>query len=345
MKRIVRLGFLFVIVLLVAASLWLALTWQTFRQQPLNIAEGGYRVEFPAGSTVQQLARQLATDGVLEHPYYLIWLARWKGDDRSLKAGQYQFEPGTTPEALLAKLVAGEVIQYGVTLVEGWTFRQMLAALRPAPHLTQTLDGLDPDAIMERLGHAGEDPEGRFFPDTYHYPEGMSDLDLLRRAYDTMAAHLEREWAGRAENLPYDSPYQALIMASIVEKETGAAEERPAIAGVFVRRLQKGMLLQTDPTVIYGLGESFDGNLRRRDLQTDGPYNTYTRAGLPPTPIAMPGLAAIRAALHPDDGKALYFVARGDGTHEFSETLTEHNRAVAKFQLRRNRGGTETATQ
>jgi UPF0755 protein len=219
--------------------------------------------------------------------------------------------------------------------VEGWTFRQLLSALRRHEAVRDTLDGLSDEAIMARLGYPGKHPEGRFLPETYQFPRGTSDLEFLRRAYDGMQRALAAAWQGRAEDLPLDSPHEALVLASIVEKETGLASERARIAGVFVRRLRRGMRLQTDPTVIYGLGEAFDGNLRRRDLAADTPYNTYTRAGLPPTPICLPGKAAIEAVMHPAHGTSLYFVARGDGSHQFSDTLEAHNRAVQKYQLNR----------
>jgi UPF0755 protein len=238
-----------------------------------------------------------------------------------------------TPESLLRKLAGGEVIQHAITLIEGQTFREMLALIAANDKIVHTLDGASAGEIMARLGHEGENPEGRFLPDTYHFPQGTTDLAFLQRAYNAMERLLAGEWAARARGLPLNTPYEALTLASIVEKETGLAEERPAIAGVFIRRLLKGMRLQTDPTVIYGLGERFDGDLRAGDLRTDTPYNTYTREGLPPTPIAMPGAASIHAVLHPDKGDTLYFVANGNGGHYFSRTLKEHESAVQKFQL------------
>lgn len=341
MKRFLLIGLLLAVAVAGGAGAWLAGAWLDFSDRPLVLPAEGLRVELPPGGNVQGLARDLARAGAIRHPLYLVLLARYEGVDRQLKAGEYAIVPGTTPRQLLARIAAGDVIEYSLTLVEGWNFRQVLEAVGRAEFLRHTLDDTDPEAVMARLGHAGEHPEGRFFPDTYRYHKGMSDVAFLERAYRTMARHLEREWVGRDEGLPYESPYEALIMASIVEKETGVPEERPAIAGVFVRRLQRGMLLQTDPTVIYGLGETFDGNLRRSHLQEDGPYNTYTRPGLPPSPIAMPGLEAIRAALHPAPGKDLYFVARGDGSHAFSASLAEHNRAVARYQLHRGRRAQE----
>jgi UPF0755 protein len=235
---------------------------------------------------------------------------------------------------VLERLVSGKTIQYPVTLVEGWTFRQAVDHIAEDPRYGDLLGKSDAD-LMAALGRGGEHPEGRFFPDTYAFPRAATGLDVLRRALERMDQVLAEEWAARAPDLPIDSPYEALILASIVEKETGLAEERPAIAGVFTRRLQKGMRLQTDPTVIYGMGERFDGDIRRADLREATPYNTYVITGLPPTPIALPGRAAIHAALNPEPGEALYFVARGDGGHVFSATLEEHNAAVRKYQLSR----------
>jgi UPF0755 protein len=231
-------------------------------------------------------------------------------------------------------MISGKVRQYALTLVEGWNFRQVMDAVQSHPSLAHTLQGLENAAIMAQLGHPDEHPEGRFLPDTYHFPKGLSDVAFLQRAYDAMAQTLAQEWEGRAVGLPLQTPYEALILASIVEKETGLASERQAIAGVFVRRLEKRMRLQTDPTVIYGMGERYDGNIRKQDLLEDTPYNTYRRLGLPPTPIAMPGRDAIHATLHPDDSQNIYFVSRGDGSHHFSATLEEHNNAVIKYQLK-----------
>jgi UPF0755 protein len=251
-----------------------------------------------------------------------------------IQAGTYRIMTGTTPPALLKQIVEGRVAQFGLTLVEGWNIYQVMDAIERSDSLKHTLRGMSNAQIMERLGRPAEHPEGRFFPETYKFPKGLTDLAFLQRAYRLMEERLAYEWEQREPGLPYKSPYEALIMASIVEKETGLASERRQIAGVFVRRLKKGMRLQTDPTVIYGLGVGFDGNLRRRDLLADNPYNTYRKAGLPPTPIAMPGADAIHAALHPAPGNALYFVARGDGSHHFSATLEEHNGAVIKYQLK-----------
>jgi UPF0755 protein len=259
-------------------------------------------------------------------------MARLLGEAGNIKAGYYDIQEPVTPFRLLQKVTEGEVAQASVTFVEGWTFRQLRKALDEHPSLTHRTSELNDAEVLERLGIAEASPEGLFFPDTYHFGIGNSDLYILRHAYRLMQSHLDAQWEKRSPKVPLASPYQALILASIVEKETGRPEDRPLVAAVFVNRLRKGMLLQADPTVIYGLGESFDGNLRKRDLLTDTPYNTYTRVGLPPTPIAMPGLASLAATLNPPDSDALYFVARGDGTSYFSRTLGEHERAVTKYQ-------------
>lgn len=285
-----------------------------------------------SGTTLRGVAQQLAQAGVVAQPFLFTWVARLSGKGTALKAGNYALEAALTPWDLLQKLTKGDVTQSEVKFIEGWTFQQMRQALDRAPGLQHETQALSPGEIMARLGFPDQHPEGRFFPDTYFFSSGMSDLALLARAHKLMQAQLDSAWRERAPNLPYATPDEALIMASIIEKETGQATERPMIAGVFINRLRIGMLLQTDPTVIYGLGESFDGNLRRRDLLTDTPYNTYTRAGLPPTPIAMPGLGALQAALQPAETKALYFVARGNGSHQFSSTLTQHNQAVNRYQ-------------
>ncbi len=315
---------------------WLWMEWRSFNEAPLDT--GGEELLFTVkpGESMSSIAHRLAEQRVIENAALLSWMARIKGLASRIQAGEYLIPPGITASELLERLVAGEVTRYSLTLVEGWNFSQMLAAIHRNPALDHTLKGLGNDEIMARLGHSGVHPEGRFFPDTYHFSRGMSDREILQRAYRTMERVLEEEWQNRAEGLPYRNPYEALIMASIIEKETGRPEERRAIAGVFVRRLEKGMLLQTDPTIIYGLGGRFDGNLRRSHLKDEqNPYNTYRHKGLPPTPIAMPGREAIHAALHPDSGKTLYFVSKGDGSHHFSVTLEEHNRAVRKYQLKR----------
>ncbi|NWG76436.1 MAG: endolytic transglycosylase MltG, partial [Rubrivivax sp.] len=270
--------------------------------------------------------------GVRTSPEMLYQWFRWSGDASRIRAGSYEVHAGVTPRELLAKMVRGDEVLEAVRLIEGWTFRQFRAALAAAPALRQTIAGLSDAEVMAALDSPGKPAEGWFFPDTYLYSRGVSDLTVLRRAHAAMQRALEAAWAQRAADLPLKSPDEALILASIVEKETGADADRGQVAGVFVNRLRIGMRLQTDPSVIYGLGDAFDGNLTRRHLDTDTPYNTYTRAGLPPTPIAMPGLASLRAAVNPEPTKALYFVARGDGSSVFSETLDAHNRAVNRYQ-------------
>jgi UPF0755 protein len=288
---------------------------------------------FKQGTPLRGMAQELRRRGVIAEPLSFVWGATLMGQSRQLKAGEYRFATGTSAASLLEQVVVGRVVEYPVRLVEGWTVHQMLAALNAAPKLTRTLSGLPPREIMMRLGHPNVHPEGRFYPDTYNYSAGQQDHAILAKAFEKMRERLAREWEGREPGLPLKSPDEALILASIVEKETGRADERPLIAGVFINRLRKRMKLQTDPTVIYGMGTSFNGNLRLRDLKKDTPYNTYTRAGLPPTPIAMSGGDALRATLHPAKTRALYFVSRGDGSHQFSETLEEHNRAVVQYQL------------
>ncbi|HEB95066.1 MAG TPA: endolytic transglycosylase MltG [Sedimenticola thiotaurini] len=327
------LGILLILTSLAAA--WAMMEYRRFIDTPLRLPPEGALVTVAQGSSLAGLSRQLAQQGYLQDPLYLRLLARWDGTASRIQAGEYRIPAGTRPRELLALLVAGRVTSYSLTLVEGWTFRQVMEAVNGSDALNHTLAGLTPEQIMERLGHPGEHPEGRFLPDTYRFPRGTTDLAFLARAYGAMERLLAREWQRRAPDLPLKTPYQALILASIVEKETGRADERPEIAGVFIRRLRKGMKLQTDPTVIYGMGDAYKGNIRRRDLQQDTPYNTYVHRGLPPTPICMPGADAIRATLHPNGGDALYFVARGDGSHEFSSTLKAHNRAVRKYQLKR----------
>jgi UPF0755 protein len=292
----------------------------------------GVDLSIEPGTTARGVVQAVAAAGVRVNPELLFWWFRLSGEARQIKAGSYEIEPGTTPQGLLQMLVRGEEALRSVTLVEGWTFKQVREALAKAEQLKPDTSGLPFDAIMNQLGRPGVHPEGRFFPDTYTYAKGSSDLAVLRRALRAMDRQLEAAWAQRQPASPLKTPEEALTLASIVEKETGRASDRSMISGVFNNRLRIGMLLQTDPTVIYGLGDKFDGNLRRRDLLADTPWNTYTRAGLPPTPIAMPGKASLLAAVQPASTKALYFVARGDGTSQFSATLEEHNRAVNKFQ-------------
>lgn len=284
------------------------------------------------GTSVRAVAQSVSDAGVDVNPTLLYWWFRISGQARLIRAGSYEIETGASARSLLQKLVRGEEALRAVTLVEGWTFSQVRAALAKAEQLKPESKGLPDYMVMQVLGRPGLHPEGRFFPDTYTYAKGSSDLAVLRRAMRAMDRNLEAVWRQRLPEAPLKTPEQALILASIVEKETGRPSDRPMIAGVFANRLRIGMPLQTDPTVIYGLGDAFDGNLRKRDLQADTPWNTYTRAGLPPTPIAMPGKPALLAAVRPTANKALYFVARGDGSSEFSASLEEHNRAVNKYQ-------------
>jgi UPF0755 protein len=314
---------------------WLLMEFQSFRQNPLAIPATGIDLVVKPGSSLRSVASQLAGLQVLEHPLYLVLLGRYLNLDARIKAGEYQLAASLTPEQLLHQLSEGKVLQHGITLIEGDTFKQMIARMRLDPVLEHVLVSDRPEHVMREIGYPGLHPEGRFLPETYYFPRGTTDIELLRRAYLDMETFLQQHWSERDEKLPFETPYQALILASIVEKETAVPEERPRIAGVFVRRLEKGMKLQTDPTVIYGMGDSYAGDIRFRDLREDTPYNTYTRAGLTPTPIAMPGKEAILAVLHPADGNELYFVARGDGSHYFSATLTEHNRAVERYQRKR----------
>ncbi len=284
------------------------------------------------GTSARSIAQAAVDAGAQTDSTLLYWWFRLSGDARQLKAGSYEIEKGTTPRRLLEKLVNGEQALRSITLLEGWTFAQVLESLSKAEHLAPDTKGLKPDLIMDALGKPGVHPEGRLFPDTYTYAKGSSDLGVLKNAMQAMDRQLEAAWKLRASNSPLKTPEQVLILASIVEKETGRDSDRAEIAGVFVNRLRIGMMLQTDPTVIYGLGQSFDGNLRRRHLLADTPWNTYTRTGLPPTPISMPGKSSLMAAVQPAETKAIYFVARGDGSSQFSATLEAHNRAVNKYQ-------------
>ncbi len=301
----------------------------TLKPQPGSLV---LDLEIEPGTSAQRVAGVVAASGVDVQPVLLYAWFRLSGQARQIKAGSYEITPGTTPRKLLSMLVRGEESLKSVTLVEGWNFRQVRAALQKAEALKPDTQGLGAEAVMAQLGKPGVHPEGRFFPDTYTYAKGSSDLAVLKRAARAMDKRLEAAWALRSADTPLKTPDEALVLASIVEKETGKPSDRPEIGGVFSNRLRIGMMLQTDPTVIYGMGEQFDGNLRKRDLLADTPYNTYTRTGLPPTPIAMPGKAALLAAVQPAQTKALYFVARGDGTSHFSSSLDEHNRAVNKYQ-------------
>ena len=317
--------------LLLGASAWKI---HSALQQPLNITQEEL-LDVPNGTTPTGTLKRLEADGLIKDAFWLRIYWRFNLADQPLHSGEYRMVPGMTMEGLIAVWKRGEVVQYSVTLVEGWNFRQVRAALAKDEKLQQTLTNLSDSQVMDRLGHSGVFPEGRFFPDTYRFVRGTSDVDLLKKAYDRLEDVLAKEWAQRSADVPYTLPYQALIMASLVEKETGVPQERGQIAGVFVRRMRLGMLLQTDPTVIYGLGERYTGKLTRAHLKEENPYNTYLIPGLPPTPIAMVGREAIHAALNPAPGNSLYFVARGDGSHVFSDDLESHNNAVREFQLKR----------
>ncbi len=330
-----------VIVLLTAVLVWSgSVQFQHYLRTPLNIGESQELV-IAKGSTFGVVMRELAARGLLDYPSLLQMYIRVTKRGNRIHAGEYLLGRGTTPLDLIDMLEQGHVRTHAITLVEGRTLAQLRAQIAKDNFLQKSLDKVSDNELLVALGidaRPGRNAEGLFFPDTYVFSGATSDRDILRQAYKRMEKVIEEEWQQRAANLPYKNSYEALIMASIVERETGLASERPAIAGVFVRRLQRDMLLQTDPVVIYGVGPQFDGNLRRRDLENaDNPYNTYQRRGLPPSPIAVPGRAAIRAALQPEAGDALYFVAKGDGSHQFSATLAEHEKAVRQFQIEQRR--------
>lgn len=330
-----------VLVILVGAVTFGAFHLHQFLNTPVNVGDGGIDFEITAGSSFRRVSKDLAERKIIDQPRMLRTYARWTGEASEVQAGDYRIMPGATPKQLLEQFTSGDVKLYSFTIIEGWNQWDLLAALKDQPELDASLTEEDWPAFLESLGATTVHPEGQFLPETYRFPRGTTDRVLLKQAYEHMQEALAQEWADRAGDAAVTSPYEALILASIVEKETARTDERARIAGVFTRRLQKRMRLQTDPTVIYGIGPDFDGNLRRRDLRTDTPYNTYTRHGLPPTPIAMPGRSAIKAALNPADGTELYFVATGlrDGSHKFSATKDEHDAAVAEYlrQLRRNR--------
>ena len=304
---------------------------------PVRIRQYPIEVEIPRGAGFRAALEQLEKSGIALRRHEFELLARAMRKERQIKAGSYEIAQPVTPVQLLEKLTRGDVMQAEVRLIEGWTFAQFRAALDASPDLKHDTRGLTEAQILERLRAAETHPEGLFFPDTYLFGKGSSDFSVLRRSYRAMQRHLKEEWEGRDQAIPYRAPYDALIMASIIEKETGQAGERDLIGGVLVNRLRIGMRLQVDPTIIYGLGATFDGNLKRSHLTEDGPYNTYTRAGLPPTPIAMPGLASLRAAMRPGKTDAMYYVSKNDGSSHFSRTLEEHNRAVTRYQLRGGR--------
>lgn len=315
-----------------AAAGWMAY----FATTPLTLPQKPYEFSLKHGSSLRSVARQLVEAKILSEPWSFTVLVRINGKEGEIKAGNYYLENDPTPLQLFRMITRGDVSQSEIAFIEGWNFRRMRQALDEQQAVRHDTAQMTEREILEKIGAQEEAAEGLFFPDTYYFSSGMSDLSILKRAYQAMQTHLADAWAERDPLLPYQTPYEALTMASIIEKETGRANERPLIAGVFINRLRINMRLQTDPTVIYGLGENFDGNLHRADLTRDTPYNTYTRPGLPPTPIAIPGSGALQAAVHPAATKALYFVGKGDGTHKFSASLAEHNLAVARYQLHHN---------
>ena len=321
--------------LVLAAAAWGY--WQVTR--PLPLAASSVELSIEPGTTPRSIARSWVEAGVQVEPWVLYQWFRWSGRSAAIRAGNYELTQGMSARDLLRMMVRGDERLSTVRLIEGWTFKQFRAELAQAAGLKNTIGALGDAEVMVALGEPGAMPEGQFFPDTYTFSKGSTDIAVLKRAHRVMQHRLAEAWERRAADTPLKSPAEALILASIIEKETGREADRSMVAGVFVNRLRTGMPLQTDPSVIYGLGDRFDGNLRRRDLQADTPYNTYTRAGLPPTPISMPGRAALLAAVLPSPTKALYFVARGDGSSEFSATLAEHNRAVDRFQRNPTRKG------
>jgi UPF0755 protein len=329
--RVLRWLIMLLVLAVAGTAAWV---WR-WLDQPLPLASNTVEVSIEPGVNPREVANAWVRAGIQVPPPLLYEWFRWSGDARRIRAGSYVVGPEVSPRQLLAKMVQGDEAFERVRLLEGWTLKQFRAELARAPHLKPVSAGMSDAQLMSAIGADAVAGEGRFFPDTYLYSRGVSDLTVLKRAYETMQRHLNAAWESRVGELPLRTPNEALILASIVEKETGKASDRAQIAGVFTNRLRVGMPLQTDPSVIYGLGEAFDGNLRKRDLLTDGPFNTYTRLGLPPTPIAMPGLASLKAVVNPERTKALYFVARGDGSSVFSESLLDHNRAVNQFQ----RGG------
>ena len=320
-------------ILLLTAAL-AALGWlHAFANRPLEPPRPGYEFTVKSGASLRTLARRLADDGLLPEAQSFWILGRALGKDKAIQAGTYRMERALTPVELLDKLNRGDVVAMEIAFIEGTTLRQWLAQMKQHPRLRHTLEGKSAAEIRAAVGHPEGSLEGWLFPDTYRFAPESADVDILRRAYATMKKRLAEAWEARDPELPLKTPYEALILASIVEKETGAAAERALVASVFANRLSKSMRLQTDPTVIYGMGEAFDGNIRKKDLSADTPWNTYTRDGLPPTPIAMPGAASLQAATQPARSDFLYFVGKGNGTHQFSRSLEEHNRAVAKYQL------------
>lgn len=335
MARMARALFALLVLAGIAVGAWFYVQYRTFADAPLAVSGRERSLNIELGTPFNRIVARLRERGLTRaHPLYWRALAWEMGVSNGLHAGEYELAYGLTPRTLLRRMASGDVVQHAFTIVEGWSFRELRVALAQAATLGQTLGAMSDAQVMEKLGAPGQHPEGHFLPETYAFTQGQADIDVLERAYQAMRDALARAWAQRAPDLPLATAEEALTLASIVEKETGRADERPRIAGVFVRRLKLGMKLQTDPTVIYGLGGQFDGNLTRAHLDADTPYNTYARSGLPPTPIALPGKAAIAAVMQPAEGNDLYFVSRGDGSHEFTPSLQAHQRAVAKYQLR-----------
>ncbi len=340
MKRLL-IGISAVVLIALAGVLIVANQVNRFMATPLTVQEGGLGFEIPMGSSFVAVSNKLVAEELIADDKWLRLYVRWHKQGGAIQAGDYLIEPGATPASLLQQFIRGNVRLYDFTIIEGWNHHEVLSALNANAQIKSTLTAEDWPGFLESLGAEAMHPEGVFLPETYHFPRGMTDRALLQQAYELMQKILNEEWNARSDDARVQTPYETLILASIVEKETARADERPRIAGVFSRRLDNRMRLQTDPTVIYGIGPAFDGNLTRKHLTTDTPYNTYTRHGLPPTPIAMPGRAAINAALNPEDGTELYFVATGlgDGSHKFSTTKVEHDAAVAEYlrEMRRQR--------
>ena len=331
------IGWLFFIALVLtgAAAFWGYNDYQSFLKQNRSIPNTAQNFVVKSGWSAKRVANEFNQLGVIDKPHWFELYARRSGLAPSIKSGEFNLPAMATVPELMDLLVAGKTVQYSQSIIEGHNWRQVRSQLANSNDLVQTLGDISDADLMVKLGLDEPHPEGIFFADTYAFPKETTDLEYLQRANDQLKRVLAEEWQGRDEGLPFESAYEALILASIVEKETAVPAERPLIAGVFVSRIRKGMRLQTDPTVIYGMGEAYDGNIRRKDLTTDTPYNTYTRGGLPPTPISMVGREAINAVMHPENTTSLYFVARGDGTHQFSDTLDQHNAAVQKYQLKR----------
>lgn len=331
MSKLIKRTMVYGLLALLAGAAWMVY----YARAPLNISPSAQDVTIKPNSGLKSIAQQLVDQHVIKSKWPFIILAKALNKETYLQAGEYTLNKNVNPYQLILSLNHGKATQGGVTFIEGKTFKQMKQRLARNKAIKTTIDGLSEKEIMALVGGGEKRAEGLFFPDTFYFDRETEDVVILKRSYAMMQSKLQTAWENRAAGLPYKNSYEALIMASIVEKETGKASERKTIAGVFINRLRIGMRLQTDPTVIYGMGDAYNGNIRRKDLQTDTPYNTYTRAGLPPTPIAMPGMAAIEAALHPEKTKALYFVGKGDGSHAFSSSLAEHNRAVVKYQLKK----------